>query len=229
MLANGIVHDFRNPMSSLRLDAQLLEKETAKGAAGRTERVAELSCRMRTTLDRMDKVFQEFLYVSRPASDEVERFDLVACVRDCATMLAARYERKRLQFELQPPPAPVLVSGRRSAVQRALLNVMTNAEQFSPENGVVTVRVGERSGRGVVEVGDQGPGIPQAQRSRVFDLFYSSRPEGTGLGLFLAKTALEGQGGSIRIEDAPGGGALVLIELPLAERGSEPKGANVAS
>jgi signal transduction histidine kinase len=217
VLANGIVHDFRNPMSSLRLDAQMLQKETGKGAACRADRVGELADRMRTTLDRMDKVFQEFLYVSRPAADEAETFELCACLRECCAMLAPRFEHKKLKSDLRMPESPLPVTGRRASIQRALLNVLTNAEQFSPEGGVVVVAASRAEHRAVIEVLDSGPGIPTADLDRIFDMFHSGRPGGTGLGLFLAKTALEGSGGSIQASNRPEGGACLRMTLPLAE------------
>ena len=72
VLANGIVHDFRNPMSSMRLDVQMLGREVARGGAARSDRIADLAARVRETIDRLDKVFQEFLYVSKPPSAERE-------------------------------------------------------------------------------------------------------------------------------------------------------------
>jgi signal transduction histidine kinase len=217
VLANGIVHDFRNPMSSLRLDAQMLEKEAARAPAARPERIGELAGRMRATLDRMDKVFQEFLSVSRPAAVAPETFDLCACLRECAAMLAPRFEHKQLRIEFRGPQEGLAVHARRAPVQRALLNLLINAEHFSPQGGLVTVSV-ERAGHAALaEITDEGPGIPEADRERVFEMFHSGRPGGTGLGLFLARTAVENSGGTIVAAEAPGGGACLRVTLPLAK------------
>lgn len=212
VLANGIVHDFRNPMSSLRLDVQMMHKEAAKGADSRPGRVSELAERVRTTLDRMDKVFQEFLYLSRPARGAAETFDLVECLRECAAMLAPRFEQKHVKVEFEADGAAA-VSGQRASLQRAFINVLTNAEQFSPEGGTVTVRVRPGAEHCVAEVMDRGPGIPAADQKRIFEMFHSGRPGGTGLGLFLAKTAVEGAGGRIEADNRPGGGACIRIAL----------------
>ena len=216
VLANGIVHDFRNPMSSLRLDAQMLAKEVDRGQACRGERLQELAGRMKNTTDRMDKVFQEFLYMSKPPSDQQERIDLAASVRSCLAMLAPRLEQRRLRVDLDIPDAGVAVYGYEAAVRRALMNVITNAEQFSPEGGSVTIRVARAGDEAVVDVADSGPGIPEAQQKRIFDMFVTTRPGGTGLGLFLAKAAVERCGGSINVSNRPEGGACFRIALPLA-------------
>jgi signal transduction histidine kinase len=104
-----------------------------------------------------------------------------------------------------------------SSLQRALLNVLTNAEQFSKPGGEVRVVATRADGHAVVDVLDNGPGIPPADRARIFDLFVTTRPEGTGLGLYLAKTAVERCGGTIRAGERPGGGSCFRITVPLAE------------
>ena len=215
VLANGIVHDFRNPMSSLRLDVQMLHKEAEKGADGRPGRISELAERVRTTLDRMDKVFQEFLYLSRPAQDVTETFDLAECLRECAAMLAPRFEQKHVRVEFDADGAAAVL-GQRASLQRAFINVLTNAEQFSPESGTVTVRVRGGAAQCVAEVMDRGPGIPASDHKRIFEMFHSGRPGGTGLGLFLAKTAVEGSGGRIEAGNRPDGGACIRIALRAA-------------
>jgi two-component system sensor histidine kinase PilS (NtrC family) len=224
VLANGIVHDFRNPMSALRLDVQMLHKEAEKGADSRLARVSELAGRVRTTLDRMDKVFQEFLYLSRPAKGSTETFDLADCLRECAAMLAPRFEQKRVRVEFDVEGAAA-ISGQRAALQRAFINVLTNAEQFSPEDGTVTVRVRGDLSMCVAEFIDRGPGIPADDHKRIFDMFHSTRPGGTGLGLFLAKTAVEGAGGRIEASSHPAGqGACIRIALRAAHPKEERKG-----
>jgi two-component system, NtrC family, sensor histidine kinase HydH len=216
VLANGIVHDFRNPMSAVRLDVQMLEKEAARGGASRPERLAELAGRIRRTVDRMDKVFQEFLYMSKPPSEERERVDLGACVRDCLAVLAPRFEEAGVRVETDLPDGGPHALAYQDSLQRALMNVITNAEQFAPRGSAVVLRAGVADNRAFVDVTDDGPGVPEADRRRVFEMFYSTRPGGTGLGLFLAKTAVERCGGTIGVESRPEGGARFRITLPLA-------------
>lgn len=220
VLANGIVHDFRNPMSSLRLDVQMLAKEAQAGEKCRIDRLAQLATRIRSTLDRMDKVFQEFLYMSKPMPNRLETVDLAVCVKDCVAVLEARHEHAGLQMTVQYPPHPVPVAAFPSALQRAVMNVLVNAEQFSPAGGRIEVEVSLIDGMGVVDVRDQGPGIPQEDRKRVFEMFVSTRPGGTGLGLFLARTAVEKCGGSLRVLDKTTPGAWLRLSLPLASQGA---------
>jgi len=217
MLANGIVHDFRNPMSSMRLDVQMLHRETERSDGARPERMGKLATRVRSTLDRMDKVFQEFLYVSRPDRDDRTRVDLVACIRDSLEMLLPRFEKAEVSSEVNAPPEGVAVSAYEGSLRRALVNVLTNAEEFSPAGKTVTVNIRKSGETAIVDIIDCGPGVPEHKRKQIFDMFITERPEGTGLGLFLAKAAIERSGGTIEVASPPSGqGTCIRITLPLS-------------
>jgi signal transduction histidine kinase len=164
----------------------------------------------------MDKVFQEFLYLSKPEDGARERVDLCAVVRECVEIMAPRFEHAGVVPQAEMPSSPVPVSVHTSSLKRALVNVLANAEQFAGHAGHVRVTVSVAGDRGRIDVSDSGPGIPHSERRRVFDMFYTTRPEGTGLGLYLAKSAVERSGGTIAVVDGQGKGACMRIELPLA-------------
>lgn len=217
VMANGIVHDFRNPMSAMRLDVQMLGREARKGDACRLSRVAELAGRIEQTIERMDKVFQEFLFMSKPPADQREAVDLARCVQESVALLRPRLEQAGLDVHLDVPDGPLSVLVYPSAMQRALVNVLINAEQASPRGGALRVRAWLQDQSAVLDVTDSGPGVPVEARERIFDMFYTTRPSGTGLGLFLARTAITRSGGTIRVVDASQpGGACFRITLPLA-------------
>ncbi|MDA1044713.1 MAG: HAMP domain-containing sensor histidine kinase, partial [Verrucomicrobia bacterium] len=215
VLANSIVHDFRNPMSSMQLDVQMLNKEVSGDGRGRPERIGTLAARVLATLARMDKVFEEFFYLSRPQSEEMETTDIGECLNACASLLAPRFERRRVTLTTERVDGDVNVLAYPSSLRRALTNVITNAEQFSVEGGEVHVRLSRKGSYGVVDVMDRGPGIPAARKRIIFEMFETARPGGTGLGLFLAKAAVERCGGTIEVLDRPGGGAWFQMNLPL--------------
>jgi len=216
VLANGIAHDFRNPMSSLRLDIQMLEKEISRGHDGNHERISQLAQRIVNTMNRMDKVFQEFLYLSKPVSGTFDRIQLPACVTDCIEMLAAGYEQAGIRLEKDIPADGIEIMADQTSIRRAIVNILTNAMQFSKNGDTVAVRLTRSGNSALIDITDQGPGIPKSEQKKIFEMFVSSRPGGTGLGLFLARTAVERAGGSIRVIDTPAGGACFRISLPLA-------------
>jgi len=218
VMASGIAHDFRNPMSSLKLDVQMIGREAARGADLRRERVTQLARRVAGTVERMDKVFQEFFYLGKPVDEtRLTRVDLRRCLDDCLTILEPRFEKAGVGVDRALGDEELVVMADEPSLTRALMNVITNAKQFSPAGAHVRITAGAAGRHVDLHVMDRGPGVPDKERKRIFEMFVSSRPGGTGLGLFLARTALERSGGHISVSDRPDGGADFHIRLNKAE------------
>ena len=133
-------------------------------------------------------------------------------------MLAPRFEASGVGADVRRPAEPVVVRVSAAAVKRALLNVLLNATQHAGTGGRVAVEVVREGQRARLEVRDTGPGIPKADRERIFEMFYTTRPQGTGLGLFLARTAVEQNGGTLAAVEPAGPGACFRLEFPLADK-----------
>jgi signal transduction histidine kinase len=219
ILANGIIHDVRNPLSSLRLDIQMLQKESGKGVSANSERMRELTERARSTMDRLDAVMKEFLFVSKPDASVLAPVDVNACVRDCVDLLHARFEKAGIKLEMTLDANNPFVSGHDVGLKRALTNVLINANQVSVTGGIVKVTTECAGGDVLIDVEDQGPGVSPRDASKIFDMFVSGRPEGIGLGLYLARLAVEKMSGRITVENRAQGGAIFRITLPLSNRG----------
>ena len=217
VLANGILHDFRNPMSAVRLDAQMLGKEMKRDDGFRPDRVRDLAGRIASTMQRMDKIFQEFLFLAKPADEQPEALNLEQAVRECADILVPRAEQAGVTINVVHANEPPLVPAFSFTLRRALLNILVNAIQFAPRDTEIIVNFSRLNAATVVlDVLDRGPGIPPSQREKIFEMFMTSRPEGTGLGLFLARTAIRRCGGDIRPYDRDGGGVDMRVTLPAA-------------
>jgi signal transduction histidine kinase len=220
ILANGIIHDIRNPMSSLKLDVQMLQKESDKGEAGHTGRIRELTERACKTMDRLDAVMREFLFVSKPESTVWEAVDVNACVRDCLDLLQSRFDRDGVNLIGTLDETRLFISGHDVGLKRAITNVLTNAAQVSPRGGTVTVATGCLEGNVRITIEDEGPGVSPREAARIFDMFVSGTPGGVGLGLYLARVAIGKLSGRIAVENRPTGGARFIITLPRAAVGT---------
>lgn len=223
VMANGIVHDFRNPMSSLRLDVQMLGRESKRGTEVRLERIGELSERVRHTLDRMDKVFQEFLYLSKPQRETVDCLNLLDVVNECLELVTPRVERARITLSRKMSDEQIFIHALGSAFRRGFVNILINAVHFAGDEGRITVELKRVGDRVRLCVADSGPGVPKNKREKIFEMFESTRPQGTGLGLFFARNAIEKSGGTVGVSDAREGGACFTIEFPVARK-DIPKG-----
>lgn len=236
-VAGSVIHDFRNPLSAMRLDAQLLQSEAVKKNECSPERLAELAQRIVKTIDRIDGLLAEFLtlatprfqrgkpnlsrqrreeWLAKPEGNARETFDVNACVLDCIELLKVRFENAGVNLAADLTGGHLPVSGFSAQFKRALLNIMTNAEQFSPQTGRVTVQTRAEKKYAFIKITDEGPGVPHPERKKIFGLFYSKRSGGTGIGLALAKTAIENCGGDITLETPRNGkGACFIIKIPL--------------
>ena len=216
VMANGILHDFRNPMSAVRLDAQMLEREIIRDDGFRQERVSELSNRISRTMGRMDKVFKEFLYLAKPADEILKKLDLKRTLSECIDILAPRIEQADISIKVEIPEDIPNATAHPFAIKRALLNVIMNAIHFSPAKGCILITAESVKNMVLIDISDDGPGIPVKKRKEIFKLFVTGRPEGTGLGLFLAKTALNRSNGDIAaVESEKSSGATFRMSLPV--------------
>lgn len=217
VLADGIVHDFRNPMSAMRLDVQMLGRELAKPQPA-LDRAGELANRITATMDRLDGTFQEFFQMSKPSDQGPTEVNLVDCLHECLEIAAPTLEQANIMVQLKAPPHPVLVHADRAALRRAILNVITNAKQHSAHGDAIRIELQTLGTKALLSIEDNGPGIPREERERIFDMFVTKRPGGTGLGLFLTRTALEGMKGSIRaVDPIDGKGSRFEIILPIRQ------------
>jgi two-component system sensor histidine kinase QseC len=136
-------------------------------------------------------------------------------VRETLIQLTPWLLSKGLELVFDVDDAPYRVTTDAGAINIALTNLVTNAANFSPEYGVITVRLCQVPKRFVLTVDDQGPGIEESERDRLFELFYSrGNAEGAGLGLTIVHTIAQRLGGQVRLENLAAGGLRATLEIP---------------
>lgn len=198
-----LAHEIRNPLTSLKGHAQLLaEALPGEGAErAKVERVVREARRLETlTTDLLDFV----------RSGEVRREE----ASPAELLRAAAEEVGAERFEVRLERAPARWSFDPHRLRQALVNVLRNAAQASPEGERTTVEAAERDGRLAIEVRDRGPGIPAGEEERIFEPFHTTRVRGTGLGLAVARRIVSLHGGTISARNGADGGAVFTIEVP---------------
>jgi signal transduction histidine kinase len=224
----NVSHELRTPLAAIKGYVDNL----LDGVAGPlVDKPRHYLGRVRDNADRLGRMVSDLLDLTRIEAGKIELVpqalpvaDLVTDALDGLRHVAAE-RRVRLAADL---PACPPVWADPDKVHQVLTNLLTNAIKWSPPGGQVMVTAGGPSG-GLVRlaVQDAGPGIPPAERERVFDKFYQvgrvegERPSGTGLGLTIARHLVELHGGRIWVEDAPAGGAAFVLLLPAAEARSQ--------
>jgi signal transduction histidine kinase len=209
-LASLFTHEMSNPLNSVRLGLRLLDGE------GTPEERRRVAATVRQEADRMAATLESFLALAKARRPGLERTDpevLEAVRRRVAALAADRGVRLDVGVGTAGPPA----SANPAVVEQALSSVVRNAVQASPAGETVSVRWEGDAGRVRVVVTDRGPGFPP-DRDRLLRVGDTTKSDGHGLGLALARRFLEAEGGAIALLDADGGGARVEVTLPSADR-----------
>jgi heavy metal sensor kinase len=213
-------HELRTPLTVIRSVGEVGLREHQDEAGYR-----EIIGTMLEEADRLSLLTATLLELTRAEGGQgpVRRdaLDLCKSVREAAAFLGVLAEERQVGLALELPAAAPTVLGDRTVLHQALVNVLDNAVKHSPAGATVTVAVRTRSDRAEVSVADHGPGIAPEHREHVFERFYradasrNSKTGGFGLGLAIARWAVEVHGGRITLESEPGRGSVFRIRLPL--------------
>lgn len=206
-LTAGLAHEVRSPLNAIGLAAQRLERKLS--ATGDSQQIAG---RIRTEVSRLEGVLREFLELASPVSNRRESFDLSEEVRQVLELLAE--EAHAHNVVLRPCRGSVTLSADHDSIHRAVVNLVRNAIQASPDGGAVEVLVSDEAHRAILKVIDRGTGLDPAIEGREFDPFVTGRATGTGLGLALVKRVAEEHGGSVALHSHDGGGTIAQLSLP---------------
>lgn len=216
-LAAGLAHEIRNPLNVLSMNLQMLEEEIAggKGAQTASEDARAYLATLQGEIRRLSNLVNNFLSYARPNQMRFESRDLNQVLRDLVLLVRPEFDSRGLVLRQDLAPYLPPVELDEAHLRQAVMNILINATQVLKPGGQVTVasRVGPE-GAALITIEDDGPGIKPEDRTRIFEVFYSTRGGGTGLGLPIAARILEAHGGSIAVESAPGRGARFVLKLP---------------
>jgi signal transduction histidine kinase len=210
-LAAGLSHEIRNPLNAAALQLTVLERRLKK-IAGLPDTVWEPLVLVQSEIARLNRVLEEFLQFARPRELHAVAVDLESVVRTVVDLLVPQASAANVQLQRIGDALPP-VTGDAGQLQRALLNLALNAIQAAPAGGWVHIESDVSPGEAIVSVVDSGAGVPQALRERIFEPFFTTKEGGSGLGLPLVHSIIQQHGGTLSLDDGPGG-ARFVIRLP---------------
>jgi len=201
-MSGVVAHELRNPLASLKGHAQLLVEslEEPKQKA-QAQHVVDAAW-------RLERLSASLLELARTGSLTREMTDPAVLVRAAL----AQFEAQRTRLEVSAAPARWSLDPVR--FQQVVTNLVDNALQASPPEALVELRVAQVHEALIIEVRDHGAGVPASERERVFEPFVTTRIKGVGLGLAIARQVVALHGGTLTVDDAPGGGACFRITVP---------------
>ena len=214
-LAGSLVHEVKNPLSTLNINAQLLLEEFMHPASPREQRVVKRLNVMASEVGRIEQIVDTFLRFTQPqdlARGEVSLTDLLSDLRD---RYSEAFGRSGIRILWQPAADIPKIEGDERLLHQAFLNLMVNAQQAMPEGGELILRAQEVGETIEVEVIDTGKGIPEETLPKIFRPYFSSKSDGTGLGLPTTLRIIRAHGGELRVESERGKGSRFVVSIPL--------------
>jgi signal transduction histidine kinase len=215
-LTSGVAHEVKNPLNAMMIHLELVKARLAAPKAdlgGVRESLDIIGAEIR----RLDRVVNGFLKFVRTHDLALKPVDLNALAQSVAVLLEAEWKPAGIRFELDLDPGCPRISGDEELLRQALINIVVNACQAMPSGGEVRLET-SRAGREWVAlaVTDQGVGIAAEDRERIFSLYYTTKPEGSGIGLSLVYRIVQMHDGVIEVETPEGRqGTRMTIRLPV--------------
>lgn len=211
-LGASVAHEIRNPLNSIHMNVQLLRERLAEDPPDRAE-LDRIAATVQREIKRLDRVVRDFVQYSRPPALRLQPYSANRVVRAALDSLDAEIRAKRLRVTADLRSArPVRLDPDR--LQRAVYNVLLNAVQALPEGGEIVCRSRDEKDRCLLEFTDNGPGLDLLKTPHLFELFYTTKPGGTGLGLPIANRIVEEHGGRMAVASCPGHGATFAMFIP---------------
>jgi signal transduction histidine kinase len=220
-LSLKVAHEVRNPIAAIELNAEMLGDIVGEQSAPEMEEAATLVSAIRDQVTALDALTEEYLAFARFPRPHFEEDSVNEMVVGLAEFVRPLATRQGIEVDVKTDPAIPPLTIDRTLLRQAVLNLLKNGLEVLPQGGVLTVTTRHVGDAVVIDVTDNGPGIQPEVGRRLFEQFFTTKPQGTGLGLYISRQIVEEHGGEIRWTSEPGSGATFTIHLPIrrADRG----------
>ncbi|MCS7026567.1 MAG: ATP-binding protein [Bryobacteraceae bacterium] len=213
-LTGGVAHEIKNPLNSIALRLELLRAKVSDENPEAEREINVISQEIR----RLDRVVKTFLDFTRPVNLVVEDLDLAALASEVIHLVRPQATLQKVEIQFSAPENPVLIRGDRDLLKQAILNVVVNGIECMKNGGQLKVETCQFADHALLAVQDQGPGIPEALQSKVFQLYFTTKEKGSGIGLAMTFRAMQLHNGTIDFTSEAGHGTVFRLRFPLASQ-----------
>lgn len=209
-ITSGVAHEVKNPLNAMVLQLEILKTKLAEHSTAVKPQLDTLSSEIR----RLDRVVKTFLDFTRPVELRLSDTDLEQIVQEVFTLAEPQAQQNHVQLTIEKDGTAPRLKVDRDLFKQALLNLVLNGCQAMPSGGELKIRSRKLERRVEVEIEDQGVGIPANVQPRIFSLFFTTKPGGSGVGLAMAYRIIQLHNGSIDFSSEPNRGTTFRIALP---------------
>ncbi len=214
-LTSGVAHEIKNPLNSIGLHLEILRARIAGQDAAAEEELRVL----RDETKRLDRVVKTFLDFTKPVELKLGPVDLFELLNGMLQFLMPEAQAKRVAIGLECEEKPAMIRGDADLLKQAFLNLLRNGMEAMPEGGPLAVTIARAGGEIAVTIQDRGIGIPESSRQKIFQLYYTTKKDGTGIGLAITFRVVQLHNGSISFDSKPGDGTKFELRFPALEEG----------
>lgn len=209
-LTRGVAHEVKNPINAIVLHLQLLRNKLAQQEPD-TRRHMDI---IDTEIRRLDRVVQTLVDFTRPRDLHLEEVDLRRLMEDVAQLAAPDAEQHGVTLQRHMPEQRLPIKVDIDLMKQALLNVVINGVQAMPQGGLLTISARRENNAVVAEIRDEGGGIPQDMHDKIFELYFTTKKDGSGIGLAQTYQILQWHYGSVDFESTEGTGTIFRFHIP---------------
>ncbi|MBX3439243.1 MAG: two-component sensor histidine kinase [Planctomycetaceae bacterium] len=215
-LAGGLAHEIRNPLSTIRLNLNLLCEELEHGESPRDRRMLNKLVTIQRECRHLEGILDAFLQFARVGELRLLPADLNEIIKEFIDFVRPEATERGIDLSLHLDADLPPVRLDEALIRQLLMNLIRNAEQAMPEGGLIELQTAPDADFVKLSLIDNGVGMDERTRSRMFQAFYSTRAGGSGLGLPTVRKIVEAHRGSIECQSEPGRGTQFSIRLPIA-------------
>lgn len=218
LLAAGVAHEIGNPLNSLDIHLQLIQRKL-KGLPAKIKKSVEDSIMIaRDEVARLDQIITQFLQAIRPQPVRPSLENLNRLIEESMAFLKEEIRNRDILVETQLDSAVPPLELDRDQIKQAFYNIVRNAFQAMNSGGILRIQTSATEAHVFVAFSDTGGGIPAEQISRIFEPYFTTKPSGSGLGLMIVRRIVRAHGGEVAIHSTEGKGVTVTLRFPRADR-----------
>jgi signal transduction histidine kinase len=208
-LTGGVAHEIKNPLNAMALHLEVLKNKLQQDGAQHSE--IEVIGR---EISRLDRVVKTFLDFTRPVDPAMRTLNLSEIVRQVASLVQPEADRRGIQVSVEVSDPHIAIQGDEDLLKQAILNVVNNGIEAMERDGRLLIRLERAGDEAMLSIADSGPGIPPEVRDKIFNLYFTTKSGGSGIGLAMTFRVVQLHNASIDFESSPEQGTVFRLRFP---------------